>query len=174
MKRFFVQFLALLLIFTLTACGEKTDEDRLQGSWSTSIALGELLDTLEGEDLTFFDNAKGEITISLTFKDGKYTIKTDPKAATQDPEFKAGMKLYMLDILGMIEEEIKASYGKSADDLAKERTQELKATLTINETMEYSFKDGKLYLENEVYEYRFEDNKLYLTLEGFGELEFNK
>lgn len=170
-----IRFLSLFLIFILCVCligcGKKTDEDKIEGEWKSTIGFNQLMSVLEGE--TAFSKVTQKIDITVSFKNGEYVLKLDAEKALDTEEFNSALAEYIKDMLGMTPEEIKDAYGKDITALAKEKTDEMREAFSIGETMTYEFKDGKLYLDNTHQPYRFGgDNTLILDLEDFGELEF--
>jgi len=167
-------FLMLLTsILCFSGCKKDSAENKIEGEWKSAIAFNEFMSVLEGE--TAFDSVKEEIEITATFKEGTYTLKIDTEKAINSTEFNLAMADYIRDMLGMTDKEIKEAYGKDIKALAKEKTEEMRETFSIGETMSYEFKDGKLLLGEAEQPFRFDgEDILILDLENFGELEFKK
>lgn len=167
MKKRIALVLCLVLVLSAVLCGCGSEQDKLVGTWKTTVNMAESYNqelASDPEMAEYLSVETLEIGFTLTFnEDGTYALTVDPASMDAAAEVLAqsmtdGLKNYFTDILAaqgveMDVEEALAAMGMDLDTLVEELKNEAfseEAYTEMNVEGRYKVEDGKLYLTEDV------------------------
>ena len=157
-----VALLTLVMAFSLCACGGKSLEKDIVGTWKIDYDMGEQMSAELGSDFADFESSL-EITLKFDFnEDGEYKMYADDsfednfKAWLEDVcAYSVDMMYDMYEEMGMSKEDVDTLFEDEYDmSLEEYFMSAMEAEMDIEAMMEEMVTEG---------EYKVEGDKLFLT-----------
>lgn len=176
MKKILALTLSVLMIFALLAgCGGKeeklSDEEMIVGRWEMTMDVGKMFTaSFEMMGIEVNTDKKAEMTVYYEFDaDGTYEVIVDEASAEKAMESMVEMakdlvrSLYPEETLEQMAAEEGMDVEEMIDAIAADVAGEMDMT-DMNETGDYKFENGKLYMDGEEgFNYTLTKTKLELT-----------
>lgn len=176
MKKILALTLSVLMLFAMLAgCGGKdkklSDEEMIVGRWEWTMDVGKLFTaSFEMMGIEVNTDKKAEMTVYFEFDaDGTYEISVDEASAEKAMESMVEIakdlvrSLYPEETLEQMAAEEGMDVEEMMDAIAAEVAGEMDMT-DMNETGDYKFENGKLYMDDdEGFTYKLSAKKLELT-----------
>ena len=176
MKKILALTLSVLMLFAVLAgCGGKdkklSDEEMIVGRWEMTMDVGKtFVASFEMMGIEVDTDKKAEMTVYYEFNaDGTYEVSVDEASAEKAVESMTEMakdlvrSLYPEETLEQMAAEEGMDVEEMMDAMAAEVAGEMDMT-DMNETGDYKFENGKLYMDGEEgFNYTLTKTKLELT-----------